>query len=377
MKYYRAVGTMVGSIVGVGVFGLPYAFSQSGWVVGAITLFIMTGLLIALQLMYAEVVLQTEGRHRLVGYVRKYLGQPWGWISLVALASGLWGAMIAYIIIGGRFVHVLFSPLFGGPEVVYSLILAALASALMYRGIQFASKIEVTIISLLLFLFVFIILASVPHIDLSNLMQVNLKNVFVPYGVVLFSIAGMGVVPEMREVLGRRHEKYLASTIVVAMVLILLLYTAFSFAVVGVTGSATTEAAFDGLVPVLGNTFRIVGAVLGSLTIVSIFMLLGIQLQNTLRFDFGMKRLQAFVLTAGVPVVLFLLGIREFIELIGFVGGIFVGLLGILVVLTYEKMRKSPVCRFQHCLHVPGFLSWALAGLFVLGMILSIITSLT
>lgn len=376
-KFLRAVGAMIGSIVGVGVFGLPYTFAQSGWVTGMIVLVFMAGMLITLQLMYAEVCTQTEGKHRLVGYIREYVGKPWDWVSLVALASGLWGAMIAYIIVGGRFMHILLGPLFGGPEVAYSLVLAFVASALMYKGLQFVSKIDTVIIVALLFLFLFMVLAALPHLELANVLQADVSKAFVPYGVVLFSLAGIGVVPEMKEILGPKQEGKLGYAIVIAMLVITLLYAGFTFAVVGVTGSVTTEAAFDGLVPVLGPTFALIGALLGSLTILSIYMLLGIQLQNTMQFDFGMKKLHAWILVCGVPIVLFLLGLREFIDLIGFIGGVFVGILGILIVLTYERMRRSPVCKTHRCLNLPHVVSWMIMLLFLVGVVLNIASRLS
>ena len=45
--------------------------------------------------------------------------------------------------------------------------------------------------------------------------------------------------------------------------------------------------AFEGLVPDLGTTFLVVATLLGSLTILSIYMVLGIELLNTFKFDFN------------------------------------------------------------------------------------------
>jgi amino acid permease len=53
VKLLRAVGMMIGAIVGVGVFGLPYAFAQSGVALGLVWLIAIGGLLTCLQLMFA------------------------------------------------------------------------------------------------------------------------------------------------------------------------------------------------------------------------------------------------------------------------------------------------------------------------------------
>lgn len=374
IKLLRAVGMLIGAIVGVGVFGLPYAFSQVGLAIGLLELLVMGILLTILQLMQAEVVVQTEDHHRLTGYVREYLGRGWSKIALVAMAAGVWGAMIAYMIVGGKFLFYLASPVFGGTEFVYSLILASVAGLLIYRGLGFASRVEVVIVCALLFLFVFMILAGIPNVHPENFLISKPENAFLPYGVIFFSLSGIGIVPEMREVLGSKLQSRLGQAIVIGMSVIVLLYAAFATVVYGVTGSATTSVAFDGLVPILGGTFGIVAVLLGTLTILSIFFMLGIELLNTLKFDFLIKHKIAWALVVFVPVAIFLFGAREFIGVIGFVGAVFSGALGILVALTYAKLKQSSVCRKHECLKFPGVLTLLLILLFLAGIVYEVVS---
>lgn len=365
---------MIGAIIGVGVFGLPYAFSQVGLAIGLLELVIMGILLTILQLMQAEVVVQTEDHHRLVGYVREYLGRGWSRVSLIAMAAGVWGAMIAYMIVGGKFLFFLASPVFGGTEFVYSLILAAVAGLLIYRGLGFASRVEVAIVGALLFLFIFMILAGLPKIDPSVYLISKPQNAFLPYGVIFFSLSGIGIVPEIRDVLGSRLQSRLGQVIIIGMTIIVLLYAAFAAVIYGVTDASTTPIAFDGLVPILGNTFGIVAALLGTLTILSIYFMLGIELLNTFKFDFSIRHKIAWAFVVFVPVLIFLLGAREFIGVIGFVGSVFSGALGILVALTYAKLKQSPVCRKHECLRFPGVLTLLLILLFLAGIVYEITT---
>jgi len=371
ITFFRAIGMMIGSIVGVGVFGLPYAFSHSGFSLGLLILLLMAGLLTLLQLMYAEVVMQTKGKHRLVGYTRLYLGKGWSILATISLMASMWGAMLAYIIVGGQFFHLLIGASFGLPEIASSFALAGVASFFIYRGLKFASKIEVVIIGLLLFLFAFIILASLPHLRVEHLLTIDWKQALLPYGVVLFSLAGAAVVPELKDVLGKRSSQ-IGAVILTGMAVITILYILFSFAVVGVTGPETAEAAFDGLVPVLGSVFGFVVALLGSLTILSVYMLIGVELQNMFRYDFKLIQPVAWILSAGVPIFLFLVGLREFISLVGFVGAVFGGMIGIFIVMTYQKMRKGLEKEHHQCLHVPSLVSWILIGIFLSGICLEV-----
>lgn len=363
---------MIGAIVGVGVFGLPFVFAQAGIGVGILELIFVGAMLTILQLMQAEVAIQTPGKKRLAGFVRQYLGRRWAWLAVAALSAGIWGAMIAYMIVGGNFLFVLLSPVIGGTEFFYSLVIAALAGFLIYRGLKFASRVEITIVGALLFLFLFITLASVPFIRFSSYTSPTTQNFFLPYGVILFALAGVGIVPEMRDVLGARLKYRLGQAVMIGMAIIVALYLLFSVAVVGVTGLQTTPVAFDGLIPVLGSTFRIVASALGSLTILSIFFILGIELLNTFRVDFRLPHPISWGLVMIVPVMLFLLGAREFINVIGFVGSVFSGAIGILVALTYQRMKKSPFCKERTCLHVPDPVVWGLICLFILGMFIEI-----
>ena len=146
------------------------------------------------------------------------------------------------------------------------------------------------IVSGLLLLFFVVFVASLPHIRLDHLRMMPAKDLGTLYGVVLFSLAGTGAVPEMKAVLGKKQLKHLPTTIIVGLSVILWMYAAFAFAVVGVTGPGTTEDAFTGLVPVLGPSFRIVGSLIGSMTILSIYTILGVIMRETLEIDFKMKK---------------------------------------------------------------------------------------
>lgn len=372
IPFLRSVGMMIGAIVGVGVFGLPYAFSQSGFALGLVELIIIGGVLVIMQLMFAEVAVQTPGRHRIVSYVEMYVGKFWGRVMLLAMSFGVWGAMIAYMIVGGDFLNILLGSLVDLDPMVYSLTIGGVASLMVFGGLKLASKIEVIIVSILLFLFAFMILASLPHVEVANLTTINYSNWFTPYGVILFSMAGIGIVPEIKDVLGKKHKREIGRVILTAMAIIGVLYALFAFAVLGVTGPETTQTAFEGLVPVLGDTFRIVATLLGAVTILSIYMMLGIQLTSTFTFDLNVKPKLSWFITCATPIILYIVGVRQFIDVIGFVGSVFVGVMGMLIALTYWSMRRSPVCKEHHCLNFPAPLTWTVIGIFLIGTLITL-----
>jgi len=368
IKFWRAVGTMVGGIVGVGVFGLPYAFAQSGFLLGLLMLLFLAGLLSLLMLMYGEIASAAQDHHRLIGHLRRLLGAGWGQVALVLLAAALWGTMLAYLIVGGRFLHLLAAPFLGGSEAFYTLSIGILAAALIYRGLAFLARLEIVMVGILFFLFAFLTLASWPQIDFANLSTIHLENWFLPYGVILFAYGGLGAAPAMKEILGAKQSWRLGTAISLGMLIVGFLYLAFSFAVVGVTGAITTPVAFEGLINHLGPAFGIPAALLGTLTIISIFSVIGTELLNTFKFDFHLPHRLAWFLVIGVPAALYLFGLRTFIDLVGFIGSVFSAGLGILIVVAYEKLKKTASRSLG--LRVPSAVSYLLIVVFVLGVLL-------
>ena len=100
MRYIEAILMLSGMIIGVGMFGIPYAFAASGFWLGTVLLVVLTAIAVFLHLLYGEIVLHTHGVHRMPGYARIYLGEnaaALAWFS--ALFDGV-GSLLAYAILG-------------------------------------------------------------------------------------------------------------------------------------------------------------------------------------------------------------------------------------------------------------------------------------
>ena len=106
--FWEAIATMVGTIIGAGVLGLPYVVSQAGFLTGMITI-LGVGLVVLLLYLYlGETVLRTKGFHQLTGYAEKYLGK-WGkGLMTFAMVFGTYGALIAYLIGEGEALAAIF-----------------------------------------------------------------------------------------------------------------------------------------------------------------------------------------------------------------------------------------------------------------------------
>ncbi len=122
-NYLLAISTLMGTIIGVGIFAIPYVVTQSG----VLPLIIIMPILVAIQyylhLLYAEVVLSTKGNCRTPGFVGRYGDNFKKVLTLIITVLSDSGTLIAYIIVGGLFLHQLLNPVFGASILFYTIFL--------------------------------------------------------------------------------------------------------------------------------------------------------------------------------------------------------------------------------------------------------------
>jgi len=76
-RFLLAVATLVGTILGVGMFGLPFVVIEAGWRGTLVIGVLVFAVVLICHLAYAHVVALTASRARLPGYAGLWLG-PWG-----------------------------------------------------------------------------------------------------------------------------------------------------------------------------------------------------------------------------------------------------------------------------------------------------------
>ena len=339
--FVLAVSTLLGAIIGAGVFSLPYVVSKSG-IVPAIFYFLFVGAVVmALHLCMGEVCLRTKEKYRLVGYANAYLGFPGKILTTFTLFIGTTGTLLVYLILGGKFLAMLFPGVLSVE--ILTVLLGLALSFFILHGIQLISKIEF-FTNAAIFLAVFgILLFALPHIQAQNFSLISLPDIFLPYGVMFFALIGWAAVPEVAELFKTRKEKDgFEKAIVWSSALSVLLCAVFSFVVVGVSGASTTEDALLGLTPFFGSLIVAVGAFFGLITIADSFLIFGNYLKNSLKKDYGMPSLLAFLLAVGLPIALFLLGVRELILVISIIG-VFIGTIegGIILAMFWQAKKKG------------------------------------
>lgn len=370
-KFIYGLCTLSGTIIGVGLFSLPYITSQVGiWII--LGYFLGLGALaVVIHLLFSEVALKTPDFLRLPGFAKLHLGK-WGKrTAFFSITFGLFGANLAYLIIGGKFLTSLLNPILGGSEFFYTILYFIFGAVIIYFGIKVIARVELLGL-ILFFMILFVILfKGVPHFEIGNLISsVGKKDLFLPYGPILFSLWGTALIPEIEEMLGRKKH-LLKKIIPIAILIPIIAYLLFIFLVTGITGQNTSEEAISGLRSVLNNKIINFALLFGLLTTFTSFIVLGLTLKKVFWYDFKINKNLAWLITCFIPLLLFLIGIQSFIGVIAFVGGVTIGIEGILIILMYRKVvlkapEKIKKKKFR-------FLTYPLILIFILGIIYQII----
>jgi len=347
-NYIYPIATLSGTIIGVGFFSLPYITSKVGfWVI--LSYFFVLGILVTIiHLFFGELSLKTPDYKRLPGFAKIHLGN-WGEkIALVSTIFGLFGTILAYLIVGGGFLTELFSPIFGGNSLVYTIFYWALGAILIFFGIKIISKVEIFDLIAFSIILILISLNGFSLFKIKNLFPsphqfwwgADFSQIFLPYGPVLFSLWGAALIPEVEEMLGEK-KKLLPKIILISILIPIIFYLLFTVSVLGITGPKTTETALIGLKDFLGPEIISPMLLFGVFVTFTSFIALGLTLKKVFCYDLKMKKNFAWAITCFLPLILFPIGIKNFIPVISFIGGIMLGIDGILILLMYRKIKPE------------------------------------
>jgi amino acid permease len=327
---------------------------------------ILTALVVAINLIFCQISLKTPDFKRFPGFVGHHLGKGAEFFTFILVILGTLGVFLAYLIIGGQFLTSVFQPLFSGSILTYVLIYFFLVSIIIYFDIKIIARVEFWFMAFLFLSLFFVFALGFPQIKLSNIFTdfqfptSNFQNAFLPYGALLFALWGLGMVPQIEEMLIGK-KKLLKKTVAISTIIVSAFYFLFVLLVLGITGRQTDPTALQGLRSFLPDYLVSICLLIGTLATFIAFVAQGIIFKQTLMFDLKIKHWQAFVMTCCPPLILFLLGLKSFVPIISFIGGIILGIDGILILLMYKKIGGKNI------------IIYPLSLVFLLGVIYEII----
>ncbi len=366
-KYFQAVAMLSGTIIGVGMFAVPFVVSKAGITLFLVYLPILGLIEYYLLKLYAEIILSTKKKHRTPGYASKYLGSGFKIYALISSTLGNYGAILAYIIIGGIFLHELFGNIFGGSILMYTTIIFLLESFIVLFGLKLISKVEMYMTTFLIFVVGIIVWKSGSYIDISNYSTTDWSLMFLPYGPIFFAVGGGSAVPEVCRLL-KNNKKKIKDALALGVLIPILIMLMFVIAVVGVTGNATSPDTLVGLNAILGDELVRIALVFGVLAIFTSFLTIAQAQREIFWWDLKLDKTFSWVLACGVPYVLFIIGIQNLTKVVSLTGAISGGLTGILLVVVAYQVKKKAEQKsiIQNTINLP--IVFALSILFLSGL---------
>ncbi len=369
MRFLLSIATLVGTIVGVGMFGLPAVTAEAGWLSIAVIALIVLPVVVLTHLAYAHVVVLTSSRARLPGYAGLWLGRSAKRVAFVSQALGLVGSSLAYLMVGGSFLtqfisSVLPIPLWGGVAIFF------LAGAvLVWRGVKSIARVELVMVGIMLLAIVVLGIAALPSFKSANLAAIPFSGMpWRAYGVLIFSLWGMSVIPEVAEVSSRRK---LGEVVACGVILSFLASALFVLIALGVSDGAISADALSSLSMHLGKGVRLFG--FGVLATFTSYLTLTRVTVDMLRYDFRIGAVASFVSATMIPLILLLMGFNDFIAVLAITGAVSLGLEGILVMMIEERaVRMRPQ---QKMFHMPPFVRNAVMVLLCIGISLEFLAT--
>ncbi len=371
-NFLLALSVLIGTIIGAGIFGIPYVIERSGIISGLFYFIVLGGAVLLIHLFFGETILRTKEKCRLPGLAQRYLGN-WGKkLVMLSVAVGITGALLAYLILGGEFLRILLSSFLNLSQAQFTLIFWVLLSCFIFRGIKLIAPAELITNFLFFFIIFIIFFFSLPKFDFSNFTFFpptgGLPDIFLPFGIILFSLIGWSALPEMLDFLKLPQEKKQIKKIIIAATLIVVLfYILFALVVIGVAGKGVSQDTLSGLLPFLGPKIIFWGALAALITLADSFLVLGLYLKNTFIYDLKFSKNLATLVACGLPLVLFLVGFRSFIATLGFVGTVVGAVEGIIIILIFRKAKKLGDREPEYSLKVPSLLLCFLIAILIFG----------
>lgn len=368
---WQSVGLLIGTVIGAGILGIPYVVSKVGFVLGFIEIIVIGMLLMFLGLMIGEVSLRTKDTHELTGYAEKYLGKYGKYLLTITLTIGIYGALTAYSIGVGNAIQAIF----GGTALTYSIWFFVIMSVFIYIGLKFIENFDIIFGIILATILVILALIAMPKVSLVNLAGFNIKNIFLPYGVIFFAFLGATAIPEMREALVKDKRK-LKKTIIIGYLIAIAVYSLFALFIVGITGEKTSEIATIGLGEFVGKIVVVIGNLFAIAVMASSFLGLGLALRWVYQYDYKFSKNYSTFLTLLIPLILVIVNITTFIQILGFIGAVVGGLEGIVLIAIFYKAKKLGERKPEYNLNINKLLAGLLILLFIFGIIHQLVKGL-
>jgi amino acid permease len=338
-NYLFSIGILVGTVIGAGVFSLPYVFNQSGFFLGAVYLLLMASIYALVYLMYSDVILNTEEKHRFPGYAKIYLGKSaYGLGIFTGVISAVF-VLTIYLVLSTSFIRLITD---AGTDPFYALLFWTLGSLVIFLDVDRMGFLElfVTLGMIAIIGAIFMSSFSNPAGEISFGLPEGLSKILLPLAPVLFALGGRTAIALIVEHYGDNEDRarLVKRSIIIGMALSAVIFLAFSLGVARTSGTIS-EDAVTGLVGFAPEWLLVAMGFLGLAAIFSSYIISGLNIKNILEKDLSLSPSVRTLIVVGGPVILYLIGFNQFLLLISVAGGILGIFEPILIIAMWRKVK--------------------------------------
>ena len=325
-------------IVGAGVFALPAFLVRAGWLPFSLGLLAVGILMYALHGEYLRLTVCYPDKS-IGALANRFLGKAWGGAGALSVYGGLLLALLVYLILGGRFLGILFPSLPSAPLPILFWVLASLPLLLNMRH---RMELRFVIAGLTIALIAFVVSDAWP-LQFARMEAVG-ENPWGVYAGILFAFGGWASAEQVGKYLRIKpgEEARGIRAILWGTFLIGLLYLLFAAAVAS-SGSLVTEDALSGLVA-LPSLMRKIFALLGICALWNSYGAVIREFIECTEEDTHIRHAYATSIAVIAPFALLFLGATSLTQAIE-IGGGFFGSIQYLVI-AMIALRALPQTRF-------------------------------
>ncbi|KKU91548.1 MAG: Aromatic amino acid transporter of the HAAAP family [Candidatus Jorgensenbacteria bacterium GW2011_GWA1_48_11] len=340
--FLLAITVLAGTIVGAGMFALPYLVSRLGLVLGFFYLFFFAAVYFAIHLMYARVVAVEPGKHQFFYFARIYLKKPLAIFASWSILLELLFVLTIYLILAPVFLRLVWPD--AGLGVLFIFWFVGSAFVLLdLRWLGLSEFIGALGILIIIFIVFFV---SFPKPLLTPFGQsLDWSLFFLPFGPILFALAGRPaiskVVEEWRRSRAANQSFSLGKAVFFGTFIPAFIYTLFIIGVLklnpGVSPEAVNSLGF--LSPALLAGLGLAGL----LAILTSYFVIAVNVKEIMQLDLGLGKTASVLVASLGPLFLYFAGFKDFLSALVFTGGIFLALEGIFVVKMWRRaFPKNP-----------------------------------
>lgn len=322
-NFLLPVGLLSGTVIGAGMFSLPYIFSRAGFHLGFFYLLVLGLVMTAVHLLYARLVMTTRGRHNFVGFARIYLGQPFGWLAVLVSVLQAVLNLVIYLILSASFTNLLFP----GSHWLKVFVFWLASSSAVFLTLKREARVEfLAVLGIVVIVFLIFgqgLVRTDPFLP-AGPVNPDWFHWLLPLGPILFALGGRPAILELVHYLRQRRQSWpvIEPAVVAGTLLPVLIYGVFVMGILAITPYPATDAV-SSLTSNVGRWLLVAVGLLGLINIFSSYLAIGFDVANILQVDLRFSRSLSNGLVIFLPMLLFLSGFNDFIKLVSLSGIIF------------------------------------------------------